>query len=213
MEYFNIQEMGLPEEIWQPFARRGHAAAYKAGQLIYLQDTTADGFYYLQSGRVKTFISSEDGTEKVLNIHQAGNLLGASSFFDELPRVSTAVAIADSQLVFISKADAARALNENPELVWALLKYLARTVRMLSTHVDGMAFLRADQRVMRYLLSLPRSADGTVICTQEEIASAVSTSRVTVSRTISRLARQGVLRTGYGTLQLLHPEQLELGEC
>lgn len=208
MEYFSIQELGLPDDIWRPFAQHRRAVRYQAGQLIYLQDTQADGFYYLKSGRVKTFISSEDGSEKALTIYQAGNLFGEASFFDELPRVSSAIAVTDCEIIFISQSAAAKELAENPELARALLKYLARTVRMLSTHVDDMSFRPADQRVTRYLLALPREPDGTVVCTQEEIAAAVSASRVTVSRVINRLARKGFVKTGYGTIRLLNLDQL-----
>ena len=77
---------------------------------------------------------------------------------------------------------ATREISQNPELALALLKYLARTVRLLSEHVDDMAFFRTDQRIVRFLLSLPRETDGKVTCTQDEIAAAVSANRVTVSR-------------------------------
>ncbi|MCD8335313.1 MAG: Crp/Fnr family transcriptional regulator [Clostridiales bacterium] len=209
MEYFNIQEMGLPEDIWLPFARTRRPTPYRAGQLIYLQDTPADSFYYLRSGRVRTFISSEDGSEKVLTVYQAGNLFGEASFFDRLPRVSSAVAAEDCQVVRIGREDAARALADDPQLAWALLQYLARTVRMLSTHVDDMSFRPARQRVVRYLLSLPRRVDGSTACTQEEIAAAVGTSRVTVSRVVNRLAQEGLVETGYGSIRLLDPVQLQ----
>lgn len=208
MEYFSIQELGLPSDIWRPLEQNRPALRYKAGQLIYLQDTTADSFYYLKSGRVKTFISSEDGTEKVLTVYQAGNLFGEASFFDDLPRVSSAVAVTDCQVVCISEADAQHQLLENPDLARALLKYLARTVRMLSTHVDGMAFRPAEERIIRYLLSLPREANGTISCTQDEIASAVSVSRVTVSRILNRFSKEKLLRTGYGFIQLLDVDAL-----
>ncbi len=208
MEYFSIQELGLAADIWRPLEENRPSVRYKAGQLIYLQDTPADAFYYLKSGRVKIFISSEDGTEKALTVYQAGNLFGEASFFDEMPRVSSAVAVTDCQVVCITESDAQRQLIENPELARALLKYLARTVRMLSTHVDGMAFRPAEERVSRYLLTLPREADGTIFCTQDEIASAVSVSRVTVSRIINRFSREGLLKTGYGSIQIIDAEAL-----
>lgn len=210
MEYFKSEELGRFEDVWRPFARLHKPVRFEAGQLIYLQETQADGFYYLSSGRVKTFISSEDGSERVLTVYQAGNLFGEASFFDELPRVSSAMAVTECQVVVISRSDAERTLAENPELSRALLRYLSRTVRMLSTHLDDMAFRPAEERILRYLRSLPRDSEGRVSCTQEEIAAAVSVSRVTVSRTIRRLVKEGTVRTGYGTLRLLRPENMEL---
>ena len=209
MEYFSLQELHLPADVWAPFDQLGRSTWYQAGQLIYLQDTTASCFYYLRSGRVKIFISSEDGSEKTLTVYHAGSLFGEASFFDELPRVSSAMAAVESEIVVISRAQAWEALSEHPELTQALLKYLARTVRMLSTHVDDMTFRPADQRIARYLLSLPCSKTGEIRCTQDEIAAAVSASRVTASRIVNRFAREGLLQTGYGILRILNREKLE----
>lgn len=209
MEYFSIQDLGLPEDIWAPFRSARQAQHYSAGQLIYLQDTPAEGFYYLRSGRVKAFLSSEEGEERVLAVYRSGNLFGEASFFNEMPRITSAMTVTECEIVFISRDTASALLSENSQLTMALLKYLSRTVWMLSNHLDGMAFRPAEQRIVRYLLSLPRSPEGLVNCTQEEISAAVSTSRVTVNRVLSRLTRQGLVATRYGGVLLLRPAQLE----
>lgn len=208
MEIFSIQELGLPDDIWAPFAAR-QAQHYDAGQLIYLQDTPAEGFYYLKAGRVNAFLSSEDGDERVLAVYQSGSLFGEASFFNEMPRIASAVTVTPCEIVAIPRAAAEALLMESPALTMALLKYLARTVWMLSSHLDGMAFRPAEERIVRYLLSLPRSAEDLVACTQEEISAAVSTSRVTVSRVLGRLAKAGLLETRYGGVRLLDPERLK----
>lgn len=209
MEYFSIQELDLPKDIWAPFAQHYASVRYAPNQMIYLQDSPADCFYYLKSGEVRTFISSEDGTEKVLTIYRQGNLFGEAAFFDEMPRVSSAMAATECDIVRIDRQMATQEISQNPELALGLLKYLARTVRLLSEHVDDMAFLRTDQRVARFLLSAPRGQDGCISCTQDDIAAAVSASRVTVCRILNRFARSGWLNTGYGTIQITDPDELE----
>lgn len=208
MDYFSIQELDLPPDVWAPFAQHYAAVHYAAGQMIYFQDSAADCFYYLKAGRVRTFISSEDGSEKVLTIYRRGNLFGEAAFFDEMPRVSSAIAVTKCEIVRINRQRATQEISRNPELAMALLKYLARTVRLLSEHVDDMAFFHADQRVARFLLSMPRGPGGRVNCTQDEIAAAVSANRVTVSRILNRFAKAGYLSTGYGFVQLLQPDGL-----
>lgn len=209
MEYFSIQELDLPKDVWAPFAQHYASVRYAPNQMIYLQDSQADCFYYLKSGQVRTFISSEDGTEKVLNVYRQGNLFGEAAFFDEMPRVSSAVAATECDIVRIDRQMATQEISQNPELALALLKYLARTVRLLSEHVDDMAFLRTDQRVARFLLSAPRGEDGSISCTQDDIAAAVSASRVTVCRILNRFGRLGWLHTGYGSIQIEKAEELE----
>ena len=103
MELLSHDSMGLPAQIWQPFAQHRSPIVCSPGFLIYLQGTDATCFYYLKEGRVKSFIQSEDGAERVLNIYEAGSLFGEASFFDEMPRVSSAVALTPCQLVPIDR--------------------------------------------------------------------------------------------------------------
>ena len=90
-----------------------------------------------------------------------------------------------------------------------MLEYLARTVRLLSVHVDS-TFLQADQRIARHLLSLSATSDrGEILCTHEEIGASVGVSRVTVSRVLGEFVRLGWIKTGYRTVQILRRRALE----
>ena len=202
-------EMDFPAGIWEAFARSRPPVRCSPGYLIYLQDTEATCFYFLKAGKVKSFIQSEDGGSRVLNIYTAGSLFGEAAFFDELPRVSSAVALTPCEIVPIDRELVAQEFARDPELALAMMKYLARTVRLLSGQVDQMAFRPARWRVANYLLTLSPGS-GPVSCTQEDIAAAVSASRVTVSRVLNEFARQGWIALGYRTITLLQSEQLKL---
>ena len=201
-------ELDFPAGIWEPFARSRPPVRCPPGYLIYLQNTEATCFYFLKSGRVKSFLQSEDGGERVLNVYHAGSLFGEAAFFDELPRVSSAEALAACEIVPIDRELVAQEFARNPELALAMMKYLARTVRLLSGQVDQMAFRPARWRVANYLLTLSPAA-GPLSCTQDDIAAAVSASRVTVSRTLGEFARAGWVELGYRTITLRQPEQLK----
>ncbi|MBE6973541.1 MAG: Crp/Fnr family transcriptional regulator [Ruminococcaceae bacterium] len=209
MGHLSLHELDFPADIWESFAADRPAVHCSAGYLIYLQDTDATCFYYLKSGRVKSYIQAEDGAQRVLNIYEQGALFGEASFFDELPRVSSAVALTSCQIVPIDRELVTAEIRRNPNLAMLMLKYLARTVRVLSTQVDEMAFLPAEQRIARHLLSLSRKPDGTITCTQDEIAACVSVSRITVSRTLNEFAQKGWLKTGYRSVVLSDTAPLE----
>lgn len=209
MSQLNLHELDFPANIWQPFAASRPAVLCPAGYLIYLQNTDATCFYYLKSGRVKSFIQSEDGAERVLNIYERGALFGEASFFDELPRVSSAVALTPCQIVPIDRELVAQQIRRDPTLAMMMLKYLARTVRVLSAQVDEMAFRPADQRIARHLLSLSPNPDGKICCTQDEIAASVSVSRITVSRVLNEFAKSGWIKTAYRGLIILDAGALQ----
>ena len=189
--------MDIPDlDRWRAFAEGRPVVLCSPGYLIYLQDTKATCFYYLKAGRVKSFIQSPEGEERVLNVYGAGSLFGEASFFDELPRVSSAVALTSCEIVPIDRELVTEEIEKDPELALAMMKYLARTVRLLSGQLDDMAFRPVPCRLARFLLS---GADGmgVVRCTQEEIAFSISASRVTVSRALNQLAREGLVELQY----------------
>lgn len=200
--------LSLPLERWRAFAEGRPAVRCSPGHLIYLQDTEATCFYYLKKGRVKSFIQSADGAERVLNLYRAGSLFGEASFFDELPRVSSAIALTPCELVPIDRELVTQAVATDPELAMSMLKYLARTVRLLSGQLDDMAFRPVPWRLARFLLSYADQSS-LVRCTQEEIASSISASRVTVSRALNQFARKGLLTLGYGEIRIRNPDGLK----
>ena len=112
------------------------------------------------------------------------------------------------EIVPIDRDLVTQEFSRRPELALSMMKYLARTVRLLSGQVDQMAFRPARWRVANYLLTLA-SGTGTVSCTQEDIAAAVSASRVTVSRVLSEFSRESWVELGYRTVQLKQPEKLK----
>lgn len=181
---------------------------YRAGQMVYLQGTRPECFYYLVSGSVRSFISSGSGEERVLAVHRSGDLMGEASFFDGCPRVTSAMALEDCRILTINQAQLDAAFQRHPELALPMLQYLARTVRMLSDHVESSS-LPARQRVARWLLGQPRQNGGAIPATHEDIGQAVGLSRVTVSRVLGELSCLGLTALGYRSVAVLDRAGLE----
>ena len=197
----------FPLEIGLPFLQKRPVVRCSPGYMIYLQGTNPTCFYFLKEGRVKSFMQSEDGAERVLTVYESGSLLGEAAFFDGLPRMSSAIALSPCHLVPIDRELVSQQFAANPALAMSMIEYLARKVRMLSDHLDHMAFRPAKWRLAEHILSLSPAGDF-VKCNQEEIASAISTSRVTVSRILNELAREGLVELGYQKVKILDRDRL-----
>lgn len=193
---------------WNLLAEGRPPRRYRAGQMIYLQGARPDRFYYLVSGSVRSFISTGGGEERVLAVHRAGDLMGEASFFDGCPRVTSAMALEDCQILTIGRTELDAAFQRHPELALPMLQHLARTVRTLSGHVESFS-LPAHQRVARWLLAQPPGEDGSLRATHEGIGQAVGLSRVTVSRVLGELSGQGLLALGYRAVTVLNRTGLE----
>lgn len=196
-----------PSPLWGPLAQGHPGKKCAPGQIIYLQGTPAEEFYYLLEGSARSYISSPDGAELALTVHRAGDLMGEAAFFDQGPRISSAMALTPCRVVPIGKERLAEQLQLHPELALPLLRYLAKTVRLLSQHVGSISFRPADRRLAGALLG-HADGRGVVRATHEELGSAIGVSRVTASRILSRFAQTGWLERGYGHLRILNREAL-----
>lgn len=200
----------LPKDpAWKVFEQFRTPKIYPAGQMVYFQGDDPVEFYYLVSGTVKIFLSSENGTQRTLAVMESGNIFGEASFFDELERVSSACATEESQIIVIDKALLQSCFSRAPELAISMLKYIGRTVRMLSDQLDNMTFLPADKRIARVLTNYAGAEKNAgVCCTQEELGNMTGVSRVTVSRILNAFARKGWIQIQYRTLHILQAQKL-----
>ena len=192
---------------WDLLAEGRSPRRYRAGQLVYLQGTYPDCFFYLVSGSVRSFISSSSGEERVLTVHRAGDLMGEASFFDGCPRVTSAMALEECLILTVDQRQLDAAFQRHPELALPMLRYLARTVRMLSDHVEASS-LPARQRIVQWLLNQP-TKNGAVQATHEGIGQEVGLSRVTVSRVLGELSDHGLVALGYRCVTLLDKNTLK----
>lgn len=193
---------------WDVLEKSHTPRSYPKNTMIYWQDTRAEEFYCLKSGKVKIFISSENGAEKTLTVLESGSLFGEASFFDGLPRVSSSKTLVPSQIITVTRGSLMDCIRRDPQLAIDLLAYLSQTIRMLSAQVDTLAFQQADQRLARLLLKLEAPA-GIVRATHEDLAALAGVSRVTVSRILSSFFNNGWIDTRYREIRIVKREALE----
>ena len=188
------------EKKWDVLEKSHTSHIVQKNRMIYWQEAFADEFYYLKNGKVKIFLSSEDGAEKTLTVLEPGNIFGEAAFFDGLPRVSSAKTLVKSEIITVTRKSLLECIRREPQFAMNLLTYLSQTIRMLSAQVISMTFLQADQRLARLLLSLARN--GAVHATQDDLAGLAGVSRVTVSRTLAGFSKKGWICAHYGAVEI-----------
>ncbi len=208
--YIDKYSDGLPEGLSQVFEQIPSVRVFERDRIIYRQGEDAQCFYYLKKGRVRIFITSENGAEKTLSTISRGAILGEAAFFDGQPRVSSAKAVIRCELVPINKQMLTDIIKSSPETAMELFRLQAQTIRMLSAQVDSMTFTDARCRIASFLLgSVQTTGERRIKTTHEEIASVVGVSRVTVSKIVTKLAGEGIIRTGYGSIIAQDIQKLE----
>lgn len=209
MQGVNLSHSGTEtkKDMQQIFESLGTVRSFSKGEIIYRQGDYAGTFCYLKKGRVSVFMTSIDGMEKTLNTASRGELLGEGAFFDKKPRVSSARAVTNCEVVMIDEQTLTNLFAKHPKLAFELLEILSNRIRLLSSQLDSMTFLQADARIARLLLQSEK--DGRVSLTHEEIAAAVGVSRVTVSKTLGKFCANGDISTAYRKIIIKNRNRLE----
>jgi len=77
---------------------------YRKGQIVFAQGDVADAVFYLQKGKVKRTVVSEQGKEAVVGILEAEQFFGEDCLGAQPFWIATATAMDDSVITTISKA-------------------------------------------------------------------------------------------------------------
>ena len=166
---------------------------------IFLQGDAAEAVFYIEAGKVKLTVVSQQGKEAVIAIVERGAFFGESCLAGQTIRTMTATAVEECNLVRIDKEAMGRVLHEEPAFTELFMGYLlARTIRIEEDLVDHL-FNSSEKRLARALLLLAHfGKDGqpeTVITkiSQETLAEMIGTTRSRVSFFMNKFRKLGFI--------------------
>ncbi len=193
----------LPEELIAKIGRRAAVRNFSKNAIIVTEGDDTDSLYVLLSGRVKVFVSGEEGRELEVNRIGQGGYFG-EVVIDGGPRSASVVALEDCRCAIVHKAELSRFFADMPEFAEHVMRKLAHRVRILTESVRDLALMDVYGRVARLLLELAEAVDGRLIIpeklTQKDIAQRVGCSREMISRIFSDLAAGGYVRKEGGMI-------------
>ena len=175
-------------------------ATYRKNETVYAQGDPADSVFYIQKGKFKVGIVSEQGKEAVVALHQSGDFFGEGCLSGQPLRLATVSAIMDSVVMRLDKASITRVLREEPKFSEMFMSYLlARNARVEEDLVDQL-FNSSEKRLARVLLLMANfGKEGSpqpVIAkiSQETLAEMVGTTRSRVSTFMNKFRKLGFIQ-------------------
>jgi CRP-like cAMP-binding protein len=123
-------------------------------QTIFSQGKPADAVFYIQNGKVKVTVVSEQGKEAVVAVLGPDEFCGEGCLTGQPLRLATATAMTDCEIMRLEKVTMIRVLHEEPAFSEMFVSHLlARTVRVEADLVDQL-FNSSEKRLARALLLL-----------------------------------------------------------
>jgi CRP/FNR family transcriptional regulator, cyclic AMP receptor protein len=169
------------------------------GQIIFSQGEPADAVFYIQKGRVKLTVVSEQGKEAVVAILGKGDFFGEGCLAGQPVRMASATAMVECEIMRLAKAAVVRVIHDEPSFSEMFMSHLLiRKIRVEADLVDQL-FNSSEKRLARALLLLANfGREGKpepVIAkiSQETLAEMIGTTRSRVSSFMNKFRQLGLI--------------------
>jgi CRP-like cAMP-binding protein len=172
---------------------------YQKDQTVFRQGDPADTVFFIQSGKVKKTVVSEQGKEAVVALLGTDDFFGEGCLTGQPLRLATVCAMTKCVIVRISKADITRVIHKEPAFAELFISHLlARNSRVEEDLVDQL-FNSSEKRLARILLLLAnfgkegRPEPIIAQISQETLAEMIGTTRSRVSHFMNKFRELGLI--------------------
>jgi CRP/FNR family cyclic AMP-dependent transcriptional regulator len=169
-------------------------------ETFFCQGDPADSVFYLQKGRARVTVVSQNGKEATITLLSANDFVGEESLATIVGlHMATATAVNTCSALKISRNEMVRVMHDEPAFADIFLKFLlARSMRTQADLVDQL-FNSSEKRLARILLLMAEfgkpGEPETFIppITQETLAEMIGTTRSRVSFFMNRFRTLGFI--------------------
>lgn len=173
---------------------------YLTHQKVYAQGDQADAVFYIQEGKVKVCVVSEQGKEAVVALHGSGDFFGEGCLNGHPLRMATVVAVTDCIILRLEKPAIFRVLHDEPKFSEMFISYLlSRNARIEEDLIDQL-FNSSEKRLARVLLLMAnfgKEGKPERVITkinQETLAEMIGTTRSRVSFFMNKFRKLGFVK-------------------
>jgi CRP/FNR family transcriptional regulator, cyclic AMP receptor protein len=186
-----------PESFLAKIGEGRTISKYRKNEIVFSQGDPADAVFYIQKGKVKVTVVSDQGKEAVVTILGADEFCGEGCLAGQPRRISTVMAMTECMVMRLAKPSIMRVLRDEPAFSEIFISHLlVRTIRVEEDLVDQL-FNSSEERLARLLLILANfGKEGKpepmiAKISQETLAEMIGTTRSRVSFFMNKFRRLG----------------------
>jgi len=177
-----------------------------ANSVVVNEGDQTNSLYIINSGKVKIYLSDENGKEVMLGIAGPGEYFG-EMVLDGGPRSASVMTLESSKFSIIQKQDLEKYLRNQPDVALSIIKQLINRIRSLTDNVKSLALLDVYGRFRKLLLDLAVEEKGKLVIkeklTQKDMANRVGSSREMISRILRELTVGGYIEINQKRITIL----------
>ena len=186
----------LREETFARLAEAVRIERFRKGETLFHQGEKAQTIFVVIEGFIKLSRISQQGEETLIRIFGRGETVAESVAVLGDDHTTTAEATGAVTVARLPANVVAQIAREAPELALAILHESSAKIWALMDEIETLKAQTADQRVLRFLISLCGAAQGQCSVrlpyTKGDIAASLGLKQETLSRSFARLKNTGV---------------------
>jgi CRP/FNR family transcriptional regulator, polysaccharide utilization system transcription regulator len=165
--------------------------AFKKKQVIFAENQYPQNLFYINSGKVKTYKSNEDGKDFITGLYGPGDFLGYVALLEETKYAESAEAIEETEVTLIPKEDFSALLHKNRDVAMKFIKLLSKNLKEQEENLLKLAYNSVRKRVADVLVNLYGNFKTTddkpveIMVPREDIARMAGTATESVIRVLS----------------------------
>jgi len=181
---------------------------YKRKDLVFREGEHPRWLYFVESGKVKVFKTSEDGRELIVKVAQTGDFLGFLALFKEDAYQESAAALEDCSIKLVPKQDFAALVFGNRDVNARFIKMLASHIAEREQQLIELAYNSVRKRVATALSHLCDQSGPAIHLLREDLAALAGTAKETLIRTLTDFKNEGMVDIKDGLVTVLKLEKL-----
>ena len=193
---------------------------YPRGNVLFREGEDAGAVFLVCSGKVKSTATSTEGRSAILRLSGPGDVLGMSAALGGTPYEITAEAVLPCRIRILHARVLHQFMRQFSDAGMGAARALAQDYRSAFQEIRRIALPETPAgRLSRLILDWAEESETegtplTMTLTHEELACMTSTTRETVTRTLSRLRKEGAITIRGISLTVLKPAVLhQLSAC
>ncbi|MFC4024343.1 Crp/Fnr family transcriptional regulator [Oceanobacillus longus] len=191
---------------------------FRQGTHIFMQGDPLTNVYFIHQGKVKIYRSDMHGKEQIVNILNVGEMFPHQGFFRKDNYPAHAEVLEDAILIYIPIHLFENFLITNPEICIKLFKVLGDRIVDLQNRLEEKILHNTYEQIILLLLRLAKSNGKEITSNQisitsqftnKDLANMIGSSRETVSRTLTQLKKNNLIKNDKGGNIIVNMKELQ----
>ena len=185
---------------------------YKKKQMLYTEGQRPKNVYYIKSGKIKIYKTSDEGKELITNIYSTGDFFGYTYVLEEINYKENAQALEDAEIMIIPKDDFITLISGDSQIAKQFIKMITHNVLDKEENLLNLAYSSLRKKVAYHLLQVfdkfKKQNSNDINLSRENLAQTAGIATESLIRTLSDFKSEKLIDINGSLITILNENKL-----